>query len=64
MASTDHCRNILDPTYADIGTGVNAHAVGNFASGPSTWTQDFGLWVGHNSPSNNHGPQNGCPYKI
>jgi uncharacterized protein YkwD len=64
MGSTDHCRNILDPTYADIGTGVNAHAVGNFASGPSTWTQDFGLWMGQGAPSGNQGPANGCPYHI
>jgi uncharacterized protein YkwD len=62
MGSTDHCRNILDPTYADVGTGVNTHPVGRFASGPSTWTQDFGLWMGHGAPSANHGPANGCPY--
>ena len=24
MASTGHCHNILDPTYQDVGTGVNA----------------------------------------
>jgi uncharacterized protein YkwD len=64
MASTDHCRNILDPTYADVGTGVNTHPVGGFASGPSTWTQDFGLWMGHGAPSGNHGPANGCPYRV
>jgi uncharacterized protein YkwD len=64
MASTDHCHNILDPTYSDVGTGVSAHPVGRFASGPSTWTQDFGLWTGHSAPSNNFGPSNGCPYQI
>jgi len=62
MASTDHCRNILDPTYADVGTGVSTHPVGDFASGPSTWTQDFGLWMGHGAPSGNNGPADGCPY--
>ena len=62
MASPDHCTNILDPTFVDVGTGLSTQHLGQY--GPSTWTQDFGLWVGHNSPSNNHGPQNGCPYKI
>jgi uncharacterized protein YkwD len=64
MASTDHCQNILDPTYADVGTGLSTHPVGNFASGPSTWTQDFALWMGHRAPSGNYGPAHGCPYHI
>jgi uncharacterized protein YkwD len=62
MGSPDHCRNILDPQYADLGVGVNTHRLGVY--GPSTWTQDFGLWMGHRAPSGNRGPQSGCPYRI
>ncbi len=62
MASPDHCTNILDPSYSDVGTGLSNQRLGNY--GPSTWTQDFGLWMGHSAPSGNHGPQNGCPYTI
>ena len=62
MGSPDHCRNILDPQYADLGVGVNTHRLGIY--GPSTWTQDFGLWMGHRAPSGNHGPQSGCPYSV
>jgi uncharacterized protein YkwD len=62
MASPDHCRNILDPNFRDVGTGVTAAAVGSWASQPSTFTQDFGLLMSQNAPSGNHGPQNGCPY--
>ena len=61
MASPDHCQNILDPTYSDVGTGLSNHRLGRY--GPSTWTQDFGLWTGHHAPSANYGPQSGCPYK-
>jgi uncharacterized protein YkwD len=61
MASTGHCQNILNPTYSDVGTGISSRPVGHFASG-ATWTQDFGLWMGHNAPSGNFGPANGCPY--
>ncbi len=62
MASPDHCTNILDPTFSDVGTGLSNKHLGNY--GPSTWTQDFGLWMGHRAPSGNHGPQHGCPYHI
>ena len=62
MASPDHCRNILDPSFRDIGTGVTAAAVGSWASQPSTWTNDFGLLMSQRPPSGNTGPQNGCPY--
>jgi uncharacterized protein YkwD len=62
MASTDHCRNILDPAFKDVGTGERGAAVGSVASGPATWTQDFGLQMGHSAPSHNQGPMNGCPY--
>jgi uncharacterized protein YkwD len=62
MASPDHCRNILDPSFRDVGTGVTTAAVGSFATQPSTWTNDFGLLMSQNPLSGNTGPQNGCPY--
>lgn len=61
MASTDHCRNILDPSYRDFGTGASPAAVGN-STGPGTWSEDFGLLMSQSAPSHNTGPQNGCPY--
>lgn len=63
MASPDHCRNILDPSFRDIGTGLSAAAVGSWASQPSTWTNDFGLTMSQRPPSGNTGPQSGCPYQ-
>jgi uncharacterized protein YkwD len=60
MASPDHCRNILNPSYADVGAGVLARGIAPY--GPSTWTQDFGLSSGQAAPSSNHGPMNACPY--
>jgi len=62
MASTDHCHNVLDPGFRNVGTGETASPVGGWASGPATWTQDFGLQMSQNPLSGNHGPQNGCPY--
>jgi uncharacterized protein YkwD len=62
MASTDHCHNILDPQYTDVGTGVVAAPVAGFASGAATWTQDFGLPADASPPSGNAAPANGCPY--
>ena len=62
MASTGHCENILSPTYRDVGTGVNRHAVGGYASGPATWTQDFALPMGSSAPSRRFGPMDRCPY--
>ena len=62
MASTGHCQNILDPTYDNVGTGVSSRRLGRYGS--STWTQDFGLWMGHAAPSGNYGPARGCPYRI
>jgi uncharacterized protein YkwD len=62
MASPDHCRNILDPHFRDVGTGESPAAVGTWASQPSTFTQDFGLTMSQNAPSRNTGPQSGCPY--
>ncbi len=62
MASTDHCQNILSPSFSDVGVGVNTHRLGIY--GPSTWTQDFGLLIGRHAPSSDRGPQRGCPYQI
>ena len=64
MASQGHCSNILDPDYASMGTGEATSPVGNYASGPATWTQDFGVLMSQNSPSSDYGPEQGCPYTI
>lgn len=61
MASPEHCRNILSPSFLDIGTGVSRGSVLG-AGGPGTWTQDFGLPKGAHQPSGNTGPASGCPY--
>ncbi len=60
MDSTGHCRNILNPSYADVGTGVSARPLRGFP--PATWTQDFALPMGRSAPSGDWGPANGCPY--
>jgi uncharacterized protein YkwD len=62
MRSADHCRNILTPTFRNVGIGVSPHPVSGSASGPSTWTEDFGLPMTDSAPSQNWGPANGCPY--
>jgi uncharacterized protein YkwD len=61
MGSAPHCQNILNPTYANVGTGVLSRVVGRPGHG-ATWTQDFALASGHHAPSGNWGPANGCPY--
>jgi uncharacterized protein YkwD len=60
MASTDHCQNILDPTYRAVGTGVSAGAA--LPSDPGTWTQDFALRMGQRPASHDGAPAAGCPY--
>jgi uncharacterized protein YkwD len=62
MGSTGHCRNILAPDFTDIGIGVSPHPVAGAASGPATWTEDFGLPMGAAAPSGNWRPADGCPY--
>src|SRR5947209_2207315 len=62
MNSPDHCRNILDPSYRDIGTGVSAQAVPGVTALPGTWTEDFGLTLLQSAPSADWAPANGCPY--
>lgn len=61
MASPGHCRNILSPSFADVGTGVSRRGIAG-AGSYGTWTQDFGLPMGHRPPSGNSGPASGCPY--
>jgi hypothetical protein len=48
--------------YANVGTGVNPNPVLAVVTANGTWTQDFGLLMSANQPSNNFGPANGCPY--
>ena len=60
MASPGHCRNILDPQYASVGTGISSLPVLSATSGPATWTQDFGLTMAQNFPSHNWGPADSC----
>jgi uncharacterized protein YkwD len=62
MASPDHCRNILDPSFRNVGTGEVPAAIGGASSDPATWTQDFGLLANQSPLSSNTRPQNGCPY--
>jgi uncharacterized protein YkwD len=60
MRSPGHCRNILAPTFAELGVGVSRRGIGDARGG--TWTQDFGLRIGARAPSVNRGPADGCPY--
>jgi len=41
MGSPLHCRNILDPNFVAVGTGVVSRAVGQFSGDAATWTEDF-----------------------
>lgn len=61
MGDVGHCRNILTPTFAAVGTGVSRLGVRGYTN-RGTWTQDFGLWMGSRPPSSNWGPADGCPY--
>jgi uncharacterized protein YkwD len=63
MASPEHCRNILDPAFRDVGSGERPAPVRGWATGPATWTQDFGLTMTRSAPSHDAGPQAGCPYR-
>jgi uncharacterized protein YkwD len=62
MGSEGHCRNILDPQYLSVGTGVSSRPVASAASGAATWTQDFGTTLAQHAPSANWAPANGCPH--
>ena len=61
MASAGHCRNILDPQFAEVGTGVSP-APTDAQYGAGTWTQDFALFQGSAAPSADWGPASACPY--
>jgi uncharacterized protein YkwD len=63
MASLDHCRNILDPSFRNTGTGERPAPVRGWATGPATWTQEFGLKMTASVPSDDTGPEGGCPYR-
>jgi uncharacterized protein YkwD len=63
MASSEHCRNILDPSFRDIGTGERPAPVRGWATRPATWTQDFGLQMSQSALSGDQGPARGCPYR-
>jgi uncharacterized protein YkwD len=56
MGSPGHCRNILDPNFALVGTGVVDRVVGRSHGGRATWTQDFATRLGRRDPSDNWGP--------
>jgi uncharacterized protein YkwD len=60
MGSPGHCRNILTPSFLDVGVGVSSRGVGRVRG--ATWTQDFGLPMSRHAPSGNWGPAGGCPY--
>jgi uncharacterized protein YkwD len=62
MASADHCANILDPSYRNIGVGESPHSVRGTSAGPAAWTTDFALGAGQAPPSRNTAPAAGCPY--
>jgi uncharacterized protein YkwD len=62
MGSLDHCQNILDPTYRDVGIGINIHGVHGYANRFGTWTADFALPMGRSAPSHNWEAFNRCPY--
>jgi uncharacterized protein YkwD len=62
MASRDHCRNILDPSFRDVGTGESPSLIGGVAERPATWTEDFGLLMFQTAPSADWRPADGCPY--
>ena len=60
MGSPGHCRNILTPSFLDVGVGVSRRGVSGNPG--ATWTQDFGLPMSARAPSGNWGPASGCPY--
>ncbi len=62
MASTGHCRNILDPDFRDVGIGLSTKPV-RWDTAPVTWTADFGTRMGQSLPSHDTKPADGCPYR-
>jgi hypothetical protein len=64
MADPGHCQNILNPSYRDLGVGVNGHPAAGAASAPATWTEDFGLRMFPSPGSSNWGPANGLSVPL
>jgi hypothetical protein len=62
MGDPGHCAVILDPTYRNVGTGVNDHAVAGFWRKGATFAEDYGLSMGQSPASGNWGPADHCPY--
>jgi uncharacterized protein YkwD len=62
MADVGHCQNILTPLYRDLGVGINRQPVVGAATGPATWTQDFGLRAFQSPAASDWRPATGCPY--
>jgi uncharacterized protein YkwD len=63
MASPGHCRNILTPTFREVGTGVSPRSIAGSSTIAGTWTQDFGLLMNQHPAVANWGPADACPYK-
>jgi uncharacterized protein YkwD len=57
MASPEHCRNILDPSFTSVGTGVVDQPIPQFATTGSTWTEEFAAPIGARD-SSDWGPAN------
>lgn len=62
LASPDHCRILLSPTYDDAGTGVIGRPVPGAAISGATWVLDVALRFGRRAPSRDRAPARGCPY--
>lgn len=62
LASTEHCRILLSPSYRYVGIGVSPRGVVGVTGGSGTWTADLALPLGSAAPSGDWGPADGCPY--
>jgi uncharacterized protein YkwD len=60
MHSPEHCANILNPAYREVGTGLSARPIPGASSLLGTWTQDFGRLIGQRALSGNDGPARAC----
>jgi uncharacterized protein YkwD len=56
LASQEHCWNIFDPAFRDIGIGVVPAFVPSAANMGATWTLDLGLSAGKPLPSTDTRP--------
>jgi len=63
LASTHgHCQATLDPSVIDLGVGIAPTAATLPGQIGGTWTEEFGLPLGHAPGSTDTGPAAGCPY--